>query len=122
MSMTASEVAAYLEAHPEFLTNTASCSPRCAYHARSEYAVPLVERQALALRDKTASSAPNEPVDPLWRTQRPDHHHPVYAVGATECAPKRPPTPSAAHRVRWKDFDITHAGLRLWGTATGIVG
>jgi uncharacterized protein YigA (DUF484 family) len=53
MSMTASEVAAYLEAHPEFFDQHSELLTQVRVpHARSEYAVPLVERQVLALRDK----------------------------------------------------------------------
>ena len=53
MSMTASEVAAYLEAHPEFFDQHSEllASVRVP-HPQSDYAVPLVERQVLALRDK----------------------------------------------------------------------
>ena len=59
MSMTASEVGRLpgsppriFDQHSELLTQVR------VPHARSEYAVPLVERQVLALRDKTASLAP----------------------------------------------------------------
>ena len=52
MSMTASEVAAYLEAHPEFFDQHSELLTQVRVpHERSEYAVPLVERQVLALRD-----------------------------------------------------------------------
>ena len=86
-----------------------------------EYAVPLVERQVLALCDKTVSfGAKMTPVDPLYEHNDQTITRPIRAVGATG-AHRRPLTPSAAHRARWKPTpDITHAGLRLWGTGHRI--
>ncbi|WP_277061549.1 DUF484 family protein [Rivihabitans pingtungensis] len=124
MSMTASEVAAYLEAHPEFFDQHSELLTQVRVpHARSEYAVPLVERQVLALRDKNRQLGAK--MSQLIRFGEHNdqtitrlHALSVQLVRTEEATDAIHRTLSALE----KDFDITHAGLRLWGTATESLG
>ncbi len=120
MSMTASEVAAYLEAHPEFFDQHSEllASVRVP-HPQSDYAVPLVERQVLALRDKNRQLGAK--MTQLIRFgERNDqiitrlHALSIRLVRTLDARDAVQTTLSSLAR----DFDITHAGLRLWGSAT----
>lgn len=121
MTMIASEVAAYLEAHPAFFNEHSELlvSLRLPSPIHTDNTVPLVERQVLALRDKTLQLGAK--MSQLIRFG--EHNDRIIArLHALAVDLIRVERPEEAIRTSLdmlrRDFDLTHAGLKLWGAHT----
>ena len=121
MTMIASEVAAYLEAHPAFFNEHSELlvSLRLPSPIHTDNTVPLVERQVLALRDKTRQLGAK--MSQLIRFG--EHNDRIIArLHALAVDLIRVERPEEAIRTSLdmlrRDFDLTHAGLKLWGAHT----